>query len=197
MRKHTPAQRADRPAASSSREEREEPDDWNSVIGRPSCTKEIISPDAVRDVREGAQQQAEGAAFAIYLILDPTQPDPLGQFEALPIYVGLSSNVGRRVEKHFRRAALKKLDGHLVCGRMRELMRQDILAGFVVVDRYEDEIDAKIAETVFAQLLLQAGYRLYNLWPSQSQILSAKRLDKAIAAIRRRPAARFNNDSGE
>lgn len=153
--------------------------------------------DGVRDVSERAQQQAEGAAFAIYLILDPTQPDPLGQFEALPIYVGLSSNVGRRVEKHFRRAALKKLDGHLVCGRMRELMRQDVLAGFVVVDRYEDEIDAKIAETVFAQLLLHSGYRLYNLWPSQSKILPARRLDKAIAGIRRRSAARSSNRNPE
>ena len=145
--------------------------------------------DGVRDATERAHQQAAGAAYAIYLILDPTQDDPLGQFEALPIYVGLSSNVGRRVEKHYRRAALKKLDGHLVCGRMRELMRQDILAGFEVVDRYDNEIDAKIAETIYAQLLLQAGYRLYNLWPSQSRILTAKRLDKAIAGIRRRAAA--------
>lgn len=145
--------------------------------------------EAVTDATERVRQQAEGAAYVIYLILDPTQADPLGQFEALPIYVGLSSNVGQRVENHYRRAALKKLDGHRVCGHMRELMRQDILAGFEVIDRYDKEIDAKIAETVYAQLLLRSGYRLYNLWPSQSRILTAKRLDKAIAGIRRRAAS--------
>jgi hypothetical protein len=145
--------------------------------------------NSVKEAMERAHEQAEGAAYAIYLVLDPTQDDPFGQFGALPIYVGLSSNVGKRIEKHYRRAALKKLDDHLVCGRMRKLMREGVLAKFEVIDRYDNEIEAKIAETIYAQLLLQAGYRLYNLWPSQSRILTTKRLEKAIAGIKRRAAA--------
>ena len=146
--------------------------------------------NSVKEAMERARGQAEGASYAIYLILDPTQDDPYGQFPALPIYVGLSSNVSKRVEKHYRRAALKKLDGHLVCGRMRELMRENVLATFEVIDRYDNEVEAKIAETVYAQLLLEAGYRLYNLWSSQSCILTAKQLDKAIAGIRHRAASK-------
>ncbi|WP_199555106.1 hypothetical protein [Sandaracinobacteroides hominis] len=65
-------------------------------------------------------------------------------------------------------------------------MRQDVLARFAVIDRYDNELDAKIAETVYAQLMLQAGYRLYNLWPSQSLLLTVNQLDRAIAGIRRR-----------
>ncbi len=143
---------------------------------------------AVREATARANAQAEGAAYAIYVILDPTQHDPLEQFQAMPIYVGLASNMRRRMETHYNRAALKTVDDNRVCGRMRQLMRKDILARFEVIDRYENEVDALIAETVHAQLLLEAGYRLYNLWPSQSSLLTPERLDERIAAIRRRTA---------
>lgn len=55
-------------------------------------------PTRIEEMAENAERQAAGSFYAVYAILDPTQPDPFGQFSCLPIYIGVSCGIRRRVK---------------------------------------------------------------------------------------------------
>lgn len=140
-------------------------------------------PTLIEDMAESAERQATGAAHAVYAILDPTQPDPFGKFRYLPIYVGVSCEIRRRVKKHFRRASYNPF-GSPIAEQLRKLLQRGIVAEFEVIDRLDTKVDAMIAETAHAQRLLKAGYRLCNCWYFQHHILTNAEMEKVIARIR-------------
>jgi hypothetical protein len=53
---------------------------------------------------EVAQHSAGEARYVVYAILDPTQADPFGDYQGLPIYVGETQNIAARVKAHFEEA---------------------------------------------------------------------------------------------
>lgn len=140
-------------------------------------------PTRIEETAERAESQAAGAPYVVYVILDPTQPDPFGRFRILPIYVGVSSLIRRRVRKHFRRAAYDAF-GSPVAGRVRKLLLRGVVAEFEVIDRLDNKLDAMIAETAHAQRLLKIGYRLCNCWYFQGHILTDAEMEKVVARIR-------------
>lgn len=138
----------------------------------------------IENMATDAEKQSAGSPYVIYAILDPTRPDPLGTFKALPIYIGVSSQIGRRVKQHFRRAAYNQFGSSQICARLRKLLLADVVAEFQVADRLDNKVDAMIAETVQAQALVRAGYRLCNGWYFQRKVLTDEELDQVVARIR-------------
>lgn len=141
-------------------------------------------PTRIEQMAEQAESQAAGSAYVVYAILDPTQADPLGQFRYLPFYVGVSRQIRTRVRRHFRKAACNAFGRNLLCGRLRSLLLQNVVAEFQVIERLDNKCDAMIAETVHAQRLLKAGYLLCNYWYFQRHILTDAEMEKVVARIR-------------
>lgn len=140
-------------------------------------------PTWIEDMAEHAERQAAGAAYVVYAIFDPTQPDPSGRFRYLPIYVGVSGEIRRRVKKHFQKAAYDP-SRNPVAGHLRRLLLINTVAEFEVIDRLDNKIDAMIAETAHAQRLLKAGYQLCNCWYFQHHILTDAEMEKVVTRIR-------------
>ena len=140
-------------------------------------------PTRIEDMAQHAEMQAAGADHVVYVILDPTRPDPLGQFKSLPIYVGVSGEIRIRVKKHFREAAYNDFGRNPLYGRMRALLLRDVVAEFEVIDRLDNKVDGMIAETAHAQRLLKAGYRLCNCWYFQRTILTDAEMAKVVSRI--------------
>lgn len=138
----------------------------------------------IEDMAERIGQQADGASHVVYVILDPTQPDPLGQFKALPIYVGVTRRIRRRVKQHFRCAAYNEFGNKVIYRRLRNLLLQNVVAEFEVIERFDTKLDAMIAETMHAQRLLRAGYTLCNRWFFQRYILTEREMEKVVDRIR-------------
>jgi predicted GIY-YIG superfamily endonuclease len=137
----------------------------------------------IENIADLAEEQAAGSAYVIYAILDTKRPDPLGKFRALPIYIGVTGQIGRRVKQHFRRAAKNQFGRNRICIRLRRMLIANVVAEFEVVDHLDNKIDAMIAETVHAQRLLRAGYTLCNQWYFQREILTEWEMQKVIARI--------------
>lgn len=114
----------------------------------------------IENVADRAEKQTAGSVYVIYAILDPSRPDPLGKFRSLPIYIGVTSQISRRVKQHFRRAAKNQFGSNRICVQLRKMLFATVVAEFEVVDHLDDKIDAMIAETIHSQGLLRAGYTL-------------------------------------
>ena len=131
-----------------------------------------------------AEDQAAGSAYVIYAILHPSRPDPLGKLRALPIYIGVTGQIGRRVKQHFRRAAKNQFGRNRICVQLRKMLLANVVAEFQIIEHLDNKIDAMIAETVHAQDLLRAGYKLCNQWFFQREILTEAEMEQVVARIR-------------
>lgn len=138
----------------------------------------------IENIADLAEEQAAASAYVIYAILDPSRPDPLGKFRALPIYIGVTGQIGRRVKQHFRRAAKNQFGRNRICAQLRKMLVANVVAEFEVVDHLDNKIDAMIEETVHAQRLLRAGYTLCNQWYFQREILTEEEVEQVLARIR-------------
>lgn len=138
----------------------------------------------IENIADLAEVQAAGSAYVIYAILDPSRPDPLGKFRALPIYIGVTGQIGRRVKQHFRRAAKNQVGRNRICVQLRKMLLANVVAEFQVVDHLDNKIDAMIAETAHAQRLLRRGYTLCNQWFFQREILTEGEMEQVAARIR-------------
>lgn len=121
------------------------------------------------DVREETQRIAALAAaspYAVYIILDPSQNDPLGRHpEGTPIYVGQSKDLRDRADSHMRDGGGGTGDTSMKAGRLREIMDQFVVPIFRIVDTAPSHLTSLIAETVWARRYVWLGYELANQWP--------------------------------
>ena len=131
-----------------------------------------------------AMDQAEGAAHVVYVIINPAVPDPLCTFAGMPIYVGMSANIERRVLLHYRRAAFKRLRRGYVSWGINRLLKKGTLVQFVVVGQFESLIETEIAEIHQSQKLVAAGYKLLNMLSAQSIAMSDQQLADMTARRR-------------
>lgn len=146
----------------------------------------------IENVADLAEKQSAGSPYVIYAILDPSRPDPLGKFRSLPIYIGLTSQISRRVKQHFRRAAKNQFGRNRISVQLRKMLLANVVAEFEVVDHLDNKIDAIIAETLHAQGLLRAGYTLCNQWFFQREILTEGEMEQVVARIRHAAAMAQN-----
>jgi len=137
-------------------------------------------PTALRaQIQAMADQAAElvpGGAYANYMIIDPTQPDPDGILPGAPIYVGQSVNIGKRVLTHMRQALTRSVRRGSLYERIVAIVRVGQLPIFRVLQVHQTRLDCVQGETVWAQRLLREGAHLYNRWPEQSRLMPPKEL---------------------
>jgi len=138
----------------------------------------------IENVADLAEEQSAGSAYVIYAILDPKRHDPLNRFTSLPIYIGVTSHMRRRVKQHFQRAAYNQFGTNRICAQLRKMLFANVVAEFEVIDRLDNKIDGMIAETVHARELLRAGYKLCNWWYFQREILTDEEIEAVMARIR-------------
>jgi hypothetical protein len=138
----------------------------------------------ISEMSRQARGHAAGAAHVVYIIINPAAPDPLGAFAGMPMYVGMSANIERRVLRHYQCAAFRRLRRGSIRWRINRLLKQGTLVRFVVAARFDSLIEAEIAEIHQSQQLIAAGYRLLNRLPVQSTAMSEQQL--ADVAARRR-----------
>ena len=116
------------------------------------------------------------AAYANYMILDPTRPDPTSILPGAPIYVGQSGCVARRIKSHMRRALMQSVRRGSLYERIVAIVRAGAMPIFRVLQLYPTRLESVRGETIWAQRLLQDGACLYNRWPEQSRVMAGKEL---------------------
>jgi hypothetical protein len=127
----------------------------------------------VREEVERIGKLATGAAYFIYLILDPTKEDPRGYYEeGLPLYVGQTKQMRARADSHMRDGGGGSTDDTIKGDRLKPIMDQYIVPTFRLLDTAPTHLTSLIAETVWARRHVWLGYELANCWPEH---LIAKR----------------------
>lgn len=120
-------------------------------------------------------------AYANYVIIDPTQPDPDGILPGAAIYTGQSGNVRGRIRSHLRHAVIPDSEPGRLYEWMGELIRAGAMPIFRILETHRNRAESVMAETVWAQRLLRSGAKLLNTWPEQSRLItgsSARRMQR-------------------
>lgn len=137
-------------------------------------------PAAMREQIEGmAQEVAElvpDDAYTIYMILDPTRPDPTGILPGVPIYVGQSGAAARRIKSHMQRALMQSVRRGSLYERIFTIVQAGAMPIFRVLQLHQTRLESVQGETIWAQRLLRDGACLYNRWPEQSRLMAGKEL---------------------
>lgn len=142
----------------------------------------VLSPmpaDIRVQIETMAQEAAElvpEAAYANYMILDPTRSDPTGILPGAPIYVGQSGCVARRIKSHMQRAMMQSVRRGSLYERIVAIVRAGAMPIFRVLQLHPTRLDSVRGETIWAQRLLRDGACLYNRWPEQSRLMAGKEL---------------------
>ena len=139
-------------------------------------------PAALRArILEMAEQAAElvpGSAYANYMIIDPTRPDPDSILPGTPFYVGQSANISKRIITHVRLALTNSVQRGSLYERIISIVRAGELPIFRVLQIHKTRLESLNGETVWAQRLLLGGARLYNRWPEQSRVMPTRELSR-------------------
>lgn len=121
--------------------------------------------------REKARAKVESLqkGWVTYAIHDPTQRDPIGNFQTLIVYVGQSKDFASRVDRRMREAGTAtRRPTTYVEGLMYDIMRKGAVPQFRVVERTGDGVASFVSETNWALRYFQEGYPLRNKWKEQS-----------------------------
>jgi hypothetical protein len=151
-------------------------------LGKDVLMAKVLSPmpaEIRAQIENMALEVAElvpEAAYANYMILDPTRPDPTGILPGAPIYVGQSGCVARRIKAHMRRALMQSVRRGSLYERIVAIVRAGAMPIFRVLQLYPTRLESVRGETIWAQRLLRDGARLYNRWPEQSRLMAGKEL---------------------
>ena len=120
-------------------------------------------------------------AYVVYAILDPTQRDPLCRYgPGMPIYVGQSLRLERRILTHFRHAEWRPRSPQTIKRKLAVIMQQHKVPEFVVLGEYGSRLEALKGETMWAQRLRHEGYVLANQFSDQRNRLPRAKLTKAL-----------------
>ncbi len=113
------------------------------------------------------------AAYANYVIIDPTFSDHNEIFPGVPIYIGQTARIVPRIQEHLRHALAPAAASNALYRRMGQLIRIGALPIFRILEVHRTRADSIRAEAVWAQRLLRSGADLLNFLPEQSRILTA------------------------
>ncbi|PZU43797.1 MAG: hypothetical protein DI568_16835 [Sphingomonas sp.] len=140
---------------------------------RIKITPEI--KDRMQQMAADLAVQAGELRYVNYIILDPTRADPYNLYDFMPIYIGQTGDIAMRVKAHFNAAiAAKRTSG--ILRKLEQLLRDDHLPIFQIVECHRTRAACVKAETVWAQRLLHAGAALENGWPDQSVFINDRNL---------------------
>ena len=140
---------------------------------RISATQEIR--DHIQQIATELADQAGNLRYVNYIILDPTRDDPYSLYGCMPIYVGQTGNIAKRVRQHFS-AAISPKQASGIQRRLALLLRDGNVPIFQIVECHRTRAACVKAETVWAQRLLHAGAALENRWPDQAVFINERNL---------------------
>lgn len=130
--------------------------------------------EQIEAIATDAHKQALGAAYAVYVILDRTRPDPNGLFPGTPIYVGQTSRIHGRIVDHCQTALVNGgCEGSLKAS-LANLIESGNTPSVKVVQLCESKASSLFAETRWAQKLLAMGYQLKNRAQLQADLMTRK-----------------------
>lgn len=121
--------------------------------------------------------------FVVYAILDPTLPDPTGRYgPGLPLYVGLTGNIGQRMRGHFAIAETARLRHYTVREQLARILAQGRIPVFIILGSYTKRLEMLKAETLWAQKLRHEGYPLANRHRDQCSMMRTDGLKKMLGS---------------
>jgi len=124
-------------------------------------------------VAHEAGELVPAAAYANYVIIDPTFSDRDEVLPGVPIYIGQTARIVPRIQEHLRHALAPGAASNSLYRRMGQLIRMGALPIFRILEVHRTRADSIRAEAVWAQRLLRSGADLLNFLPEQSRILTA------------------------
>jgi hypothetical protein len=120
-------------------------------------------------------------AYVVYAILDPTLHDPERRYGRwMPIYVGQTLRLERRILSHFRNAEWRPRSPQTIKRKLAVIMQQHKVPEFVVLGEYGSRLEALKGETMWAQRLRHEGYVLANRVGDQRNRLPRDKLKSAL-----------------
>ncbi len=120
-------------------------------------------------------------AYVVYVILDPTRIDPDRRYgRGMPIYVGQTLRLERRILSHFRNAEWRSKSPQTIKRKLAVILQQHKVPEFVVLGEYGSRLEALKGETMWAQRLRHEGYVLANQVGDQRNRLPKDKLTKAL-----------------
>ncbi len=120
-------------------------------------------------------------AYVVYVILDPTRRDPDCRYGRwLPIYVGQTLRLERRILSHFRNAEWRPRNRQTIKRKLAVIMQQYKVPEFVVLGEYGSRLEALKGETMWAQRLRHEGYVLANRVGDQRNRMPKEKLKSAL-----------------
>ena len=135
------------------------------------------TPDGLRAkfkaVAHEAGELVPTAAYANYVIIDPTFSDRDEILPGVPIYIGQTARIVPRIHEHLRHALAPSAASNALYRRMGQLIHIGALPIFRILEVHRARADSIRAEAVWAQRLLKSGADLLNNLPEQSRILTA------------------------
>lgn len=126
--------------------------------------------DQVMDIAADAMFQGEGAPFVVYVILDLTRPDPLGQLAGTPLYVGQTAKAGTRAFDHFRNALIDGASPGSIKEELLRLAKTGVLPVIEILQRCDTRRQSLHFENCWAQWFLRQGYHLFNRLAHQNSV---------------------------
>lgn len=133
-----------------------------------------IYGEQIEAIAKNAHTQAQGASYVVYLILDPTLPDPHGLFPSTPIYVGQTGRIYGRIKDHCEQALVYGGPEGSLKAILTNLIESGNPPAVMVAQLCNNTISSRFAETRWAQKLLAMGYKLKNRAPLQRSIMTTK-----------------------
>jgi hypothetical protein len=108
---------------------------------------------------------ADGLAYVVYAIRDPTVPDHHRHHpDGPPIYIGQSKQLWIRADDHMKDGGSGTHGGRLKAGRLHRIMKGFVVPKFQIIDEAPTHLTSLIAETVWARRYCWHGYELANQW---------------------------------
>ncbi len=109
---------------------------------------------------------AEGAAYVIYAIRDPTKVDQRRHHEdGPPVYVGQTKQIATRANDHMRDGGESYASTRCKAGMLKSIMKKWRVPKFDILDTAPTHLTCLIAETTWARRFAWLGYELANKWP--------------------------------
>lgn len=145
-----------------------------------------IYGEQIEAIAKNAHNQAQGATYVVYVILDHSRPDPNGFFAGTPIYVGQSGRIHDRIVDHCQAALVYGGCEGSIKATLAKMIESGNLPSVKVVQLCNGKDSSLIAETRWAQKLLAMGYQLKNRTPLQARVMTQKQwvdFERRAAAV--------------
>lgn len=133
-----------------------------------------IYGEKIEAIARAAEEQAAGATYVVYLILDSTKPDPHGRFSGTPIYVGQTGRTYGRIKDHLMDALVYGGEEGSLRHSLAQLVNGGNLPTVQIVQICNCRNESLIIETNWAQSLLRRGYSLKNRRKYQNRVMGKK-----------------------